>query len=137
MHTANLQTVRFGTLEPLRYAHNEYGYGKRYVKYTIFKPWNREQAIAKQNIQIAKQRIKPSGAEDNPAEYGKGEGEEHLGGVAESGEEFCLGCAVGQGDGGDSVAVAAVLAEEYQGQEQEGVVGSPSNKRPVGTMPKA
>ena len=43
----------------------------------------------------------------------------------------------GQGDGGDSVAVAAVLAEEYQREEQESVVGSPSDKRPVGTVPEA
>lgn len=86
--------------------------------------------------------------EDNPTEDGKGEGEKHLGGFAEGGEEFCLGGAVanyprmvfvcsGQGDGGDGVAVAAVLAEEYQWQKQESVVGSPSDERPVGTVPEA
>ena len=40
MHIANLQAVRFSALEPLRYAHDKYRYGKRYVKDTIYQPRN-------------------------------------------------------------------------------------------------
>lgn len=49
---------------------------------------------------------------------------------------FCLGGAVGQGDGSDGISVSAILAEKYQWQEQKGVVGTPSDKRPVGTVPE-
>ena len=34
------------------------------------------------------------------------------------------------------VGIFAVLAKENEREEKEGVVGSPSDKRPVGTMPE-
>ena len=75
--------------------------------------------------------------EDDPAEDDEGESKEDLEGFFQRREKAEMFVAVGVGIRGDLVGVFAVLAEEDEGEEKEGVVGAPSDKGPVGAMPEA
>lgn len=65
--------------------------------------------------------------EDDPAEDNKEKGTENLEGFFPCGQESSFGYLVG---------VFAVFAKEDEREEEKCMVCTPSNKRPVGTMPE-
>lgn len=65
--------------------------------------------------------------EDNPPNHRPEERQQHLPSLLQGWEEAAFGHLVG---------VLAVLARQYQREEQDGVVRAPSDERPVGAMPK-
>lgn len=67
-------------------------------------------------------------AEDDPAEDDKEESKEDLEGFFPCGQELSFGYLV---------RVFAVFAKKDEGKEKDGMVCTPSNEGPIGTMPEA
>ena len=76
------------------------------------------------------------GAEDDPAENGKEEGNENLQSFAPCGQEAEVLDAGSVCIGANLVGIFAVGTKENERGEKQSVVGAPSNKRPVRTMPE-
>ena len=76
-------------------------------------------------------------AENNPAEDSKEEGTKDLERFAPGGQEAEVLDAGSVCIGANLVGVFAVLTKKDEREEKQSVVGAPSNKRPVRTMPKA
>ena len=68
------------------------------------------------------------GAEEYPSHHCEEECQQHLAKFAQGGEFAAFG---------HDVAVFAVFAQEDEGKEKQGVVGTPCHESPVGTVPQA
>lgn len=76
------------------------------------------------------------GAEDDPAENGKEEGNENLQSFAPGGQEAEVLDAGSVCIGANLVGIFAVLTKKDEREEKQSVVGTPSNECPVRTMPE-
>ena len=118
----------FVFMNPLHHQHN--------ANKQIRRPhsWPSEKSIAcpKRSELHHPPKILPShpdalGPEDNPPKHRQEERQQHLPGLLEGREDAPFGHLVG---------VLAVLARQYQRQEQNGVVRAPGDEGPVGAVPE-
>lgn len=124
----NRKSVIFRSIEPFHDQHNSQRTHKRNTIFATYYVRTTQQVLRKYSAEEVPSLRDCFGAEDNPANNGKGKSQEDLQGFFPCWQQASFGNLVG---------VFAVLAQKNEREEKQSVIGAPSNKRPIGTVPEA